>query len=423
MQHPASTGLTSGRKWTLTALFITFLCFVMLHQQFFPVNSIPALRGSNHNYSSTIGWPIKALGDDSSSTQDPLNDHRLKKPLSIPNIIHFVRLVEDPNRHNASAFNFTFHQFVAIYSAHYYMQPETIYIHTNVPEHLIHVSLEDTTNLYARAINKFPNIKYNYHFAPNRTTNGREIENLPHRSDFVRADILQKFGGIYLDDDVYLLRELHTLRHIGYESIVGRQSGGNICNAVIMSTPGNKMITAYNALMNPIYDGGWETHSVFLLTSVAQEFASVGNQVMILPQDTFFPLSWEKADLETLYQVHNKNDDDIGELEPHNNNHNTKNLTEFIDNFTLWPEDSWRVDWRLSYVMHGWTSAIKQYFENTKELIGEYDEITLEYILARNSNFARAVYPAVKDALERGFLDGPEFTQGVLEGGSKQDMT
>ena len=183
------------------------------------------------------------------------------------------------------------------------------------------------------------------------------------------------------------------------------------------------MITAYNALMNPIYDGGWETHSVFLLTSVAQEFASVGNQVMILPQDTFFPLSWEKADLETLYQVHNKNDDDIGELEPHNNNHNTKNLTEFINNFTLWPEDSWRVDWRLSYVMHGWTSAIKQYFENTKELIGEYDEITLEYILARNSNFARAVYPAVKDALEKGFLDGPEFTQGVLEGGSKQDMT
>lgn len=372
-----------------------------------------------------MGWPIKALGDNSSSRQDSLNDHRLKNHPSIPNIIHFVRLVKNPNQYDASALNFTFHQFVAIYSAHYHMQPETIYIHTNVPEHLIHVSLEDTTNIYARAINKLPNIKYNYHFAPNQTTTGREINNLPHRSDFVRADILQKFGGIYLDDDVYLLRELHTLRHIGYENIVGRQFGGNICNAVIMSTPGNKMITAYNALMNPIYDGGWETHSVFLITSVARDFASVGNQVMIAPQDTFFPLSWRKKDLKTLYQVHNDSYDDhyIGELEP-NNNHNTTNLTEFINNFTLRPKkDSWQVDWRLSYAMHGWTSAIKRSFNSTKELIGEYDGITLEYILARNSNFARALYPAVKDALEKGFLDEPGLPLGLPEGESKQHMT
>ena len=306
------------------------------------------------------------------------------------------------------------------------MQPETIYIHTNVPEHLIHVSLEDTTNIYARAINKLPNIKYNYHSAPNQTTTGREIDNLPHRSDFVRADILQKFGGIYLDDDVYLLREVHTLRHIGYENIVGQQLGGNLCNAVIMSTPGNKMMTAYNALMNPIYDGGWETHSVFLLTSVAREFASAGNQVMVVPQETFFPLSWYKEDLETLYQAHD-DDGDIGKSEP-NNNHNTANLTDFINNFALFPEeDSWRLDWRLSYTMHGWTSAIKQNFKNTKELIGEYDGITLEYILARNSNFARAVYPAVKDALEKGFLDEPGVHPLGLAGGgggigSKQDM-
>ena len=186
------------------------------------------------------------------------------------------------------------------------------------------------------------------------------------------------------------------------------------------------MITAYNALMNPIYDGGWETHSVFLLTSVAREFANVGNQVMIVPQETFFPLSWYKEDLETIYQVHN-DDGDINQSEP-NNNPNATNLTDFISNFTLsHEEDSWRLDWRLSYTMHGWTSAIKQNFKITKELIGEYDGITLEYILARNSNFARAVYPAVKDALEKGFLDEPGVHPLGLAGGgggigSKQDM-
>ena len=59
-------------------------------------------------------------------------------------------------------------------------------------------------------------------------------------------------------------------------------------------------------------------------------------------------------------------------------------------------------------MLHGWTSSIKNNFdgdENTPELFDEYKGISLEYILARNSNFARAVYPAVKDALYRGFLD------------------
>ncbi len=59
-------------------------------------------------------------------------------------------------------------------------------------------------------------------------------------------------------------------------------------------------------------------------------------------------------------------------------------------------------------MLHGWTSAIKDNFdgdENTRELFGEYKGISLDYVLARKSNFAIAVYPAVKDALDRGFLD------------------
>ena len=384
MQHPTYSKL-GVRLIVLSLVFV----LVMLHQQFFRTPSfMVALRNLDQQYFSNIGWPLE------SNRQDPLSSENA--PL-IPNIIHFVRLVDEPSKD--STLHFTFRLFVAIYSAHYYMQPETIYIHTNVPEHLI---LPSNTNFYGRAINKLPNIKYNYHYAPNQTTTGITIDNLPHRSDFVRTDVLEKFGGIYLDDDVYLLRELHTLRHIGYQNVVGRQINGKNCNAVIMATPGNRMISAYNALQNTIYDGGWETHSVFLLTSLAREFASVGNHVMIVPQDTFFPLSWEKGDLETLYQVH----PDAGELET--NNRSIKNQTEFISNFHLWPPESWRHDWRLSYVLHGWTSSIKNNFdgnENTPELFDEYKGISLDYILARNSNFARAVYPAVKDALDSGFLD------------------
>ncbi len=158
---------------------------------------------------------------------------------------------------------------------------------------------------------------------------------------------------------------------------------------------------------------------------------------MIVPQDTFFPLSWLRSDLETLYQIHSSSSSSSSSADdspsPETNNRNPlSNLTDFTSHFHLWPPQSWRRDWRLSYVLHGWTSAIKSNFdgdENAAELFGEYEEgISLDYVLARNSNFARAVYPAVKDALERGFLDQFKFAQshpeeGAGGGGSKQEMT
>lgn len=37
-------------------------------------------------------------------------------------------------------------------------------------------------------------------------------------------------------------------------------------------------------------------------------------------------------------------------------------------------------------------------------MFGKFGGITLEYVLAQNNNFARAVYPAVKHALDNGII-------------------
>ena len=212
----------------------------------------------------------------------------MKEKAAIPNIVYFVRLVDSDH---ASAFDFSFHQFVAIYSAHFRLQPETIYIHTNVEDHVVKKTLENTTNPCTLAINKLPKVKFNYHAAPNKTLNGLDIALLPHRSDFVRTDVLEKFGGIYLDNDVYVLRNLRVLSRLGFENIIGEQKYGKICNAVIMATPQNKMMQAYQILQDVVFDGGWETASVDLLTRLAQEFHDMPDHVMVMPQDAFFPLS------------------------------------------------------------------------------------------------------------------------------------
>ena len=160
----------------------------------------------------------------------------MKEIAAIPNTVYFVHLVDSDH---ASAFDFSFHQFIAIYSAHFRLQPETIYIHTNVEDHVAKEVLENTTNPYTLAINKLPKIKFNYHAAPNKNLSRIDIALLPHRSDFVRTDVPEKFGGTYLDDDVYVLRDLRALSRLGFENIIGEQKYGKICNAVIMAKPQN----------------------------------------------------------------------------------------------------------------------------------------------------------------------------------------
>ena len=324
----------------------------------------------------------------------------------IPNIVHFIHLVRLDPISGAARFEFQFRQFVAVYSAWYYLKPEIIYVHTNVNESLIEDTIRKAKSPYTQAIAQMPNVKFRYHAAPNQTTDGQEIDKIAHRSDFIRTDILQRFGGIYLDDDVYVLRDLYSLRHIGFKNVIGRQADGKVCNAVLMATPQkeepqNEMMLAYHTLMDAVFDGGWETHSIFLLTTLAREFAADPSQVLVLPQDSFFPLSWWRHDLEYLYGRHE--DTAIAVI----NNKPTSNLEIFIANFKLWQDETWERDWRTSCLLHGWTSGIPQFFNEAEqlELFGQDQGITLDYVLEGTSNFALAVLPAVKHALDKGILN------------------
>ena len=49
------------------------------------------------------------------------------------------------------------------------------------------------------------------------------------------------------------------------------------------------------------------------------------------------------------------------------------------------------------------------------EIFGKFKDVTPEYVLAQNSNFARAVYPAVKHAMDNGVLDLLKFQQSHPE--------
>ena len=142
-------------------------------------------------------------------------------PTEIPNIVHFVHLVHDPSSN--PTFEFPFRQFIAIYSAWYYLQPKTIYIHTNVERHLIDETLKRSKSPYTRAITKLPNLKFSHQTPPDHTKAGVAIDKLPNQSDFVRTVVLSDLGGIYLDEDSYVLRDLSPFRAAGFDNVVGMQ--------------------------------------------------------------------------------------------------------------------------------------------------------------------------------------------------------
>ena len=331
----------------------------------------------------------------------------------IPNIVHFVHLLKlDTNQ----TFDFPFRQFIAIYSAHYYLQPDAIYIHTNVPEYQIERRIKESNSPYTHAVSRLPRVKFSYHAATNMTSRNQTVDILANQSDFVRTSVLVKYGGIYLDDDIYILRDLKPLRQVGFENILGLQQWTEICPAVIMATKDNILMRTYHELQDTVFDGSWANHAVGLLSTLAREFSPYTRQVLITHKETFFPFSWWDDDLRIIYQVNGTQPEKAVE-----NNRPLENITEFIDHFELRqperPQDTWHVDWRLSYTLHGWNHGVEGLIEAQKgedeSLFGSFGSITLEYVLSQNSNFARAVYPAVRHAVDSGWLDAVHFEQNL----------
>ena len=298
----------------------------------------------------------------------------------IPNIVHFVHFATPPSATNLEpTILFEFSHFIAIYSAHLFLKPVLIYIHTDAHNRLS-AKAKESTDRWTRLIANLPSVRFNYVVPPERTSRGGPIRKLPHKSDFIRTQVMKKYGGIYLDEDSYVLRDFASLRRAGFRNVVGRQKDGQIGSATFLSMPESDLITAYQAQQDSVYDGNWLTHAVMLLSSLVRHFGAVEKEVLVLEQNAFFPLGWEKDDLKSMYSINEA--EIMGEW-----SYTAKVMTKILN-------------WNNSYAIHGYHTALL----TEKIDFGIFGGITLEYVLARTSNFARAVYPAVEHAMKQGIV-------------------
>lgn len=217
---------------------------------------------------------------------------------------------------------------------------------------------------------------------------------------------MKKWGGVFMDEDSYLLKDLVGLRQAGYKNVVARQIDGKVGCGMFLSVPDSQLVTAYQTLQDDVFDGRWTTHSVDLLTRLTDEFSVLDKEVLVMDHTAFFPLSWKAGDLATIYEVGGPSDNSTTQ------NPSNFNLTSFVDTFEMKVQNTGRDLWKTSYALHGFNSEVK----GSAEYFGEFGGITLDYVLARNSNFARAIYPVIKYALtDSALADGVLADKGVAD--------
>lgn len=314
----------------------------------------------------------------------------------VPNIAHFVHLLPP-----GQPLRFDIKQFLAYYSVHHHQRPESIFIYVNQDAESIDEA-RTADDAITRSVFRIPGVEFRYVPLRGKTASGMPFTGgFSHESDFIRTRILVEQGGFYMDEDTYLIRSLQPLRETGYRNIIARQFNGQTGCGMLMASPNSRLMRAYHGLQERVYDGSWGDHAIVLLDKISRLYEEVEKEVLPLNYDAFFPFTWELWGLETIFKVHTDVDgvDDV-DLR--------LNDTVLMDLFTLdkdFQKVDWRWNWSQSWTIHGYFHALDAtQGEERRNIFGPYGDITLDYLLARNSNFARAVYPALRDALDSGIL-------------------
>lgn len=307
--------------------------------------------------------------------------------------MHYVWLL---NGHDD--FRVDFKLFVSLYSASLYFKPDLIYIHSDAsPEQWDKAKTgSDETTRWTLSID---NVVHHWITPPKYTLNCTEIERVEHVSDFVRTQQLYHYGGVYMDADVFALRDIRVLRESGFSNVVAIEDPGKINNGLMLSKARNPLLAIFMREQHLVFDNGWLTHSVELLSTIAYRLQVVPGLVLILGTKAFTPSSWTINGVESLFNPHTEIEastpsERIDEL--------PKTPTSFGDAIDYWnhrndeQREEWEFDYSSSYVIHAFKGIADSEWPK---------KVDLDYILARQSNLARAVYPAVKHAIDVGVVD------------------
>jgi len=160
----------------------------------------------------------KLLFDNQTFDFTNFNNDIGSRKLIVPNIVHFIQF-------DMKTLNFV--TFICLLSAWYNHKPSKIYLHTNLKQVLADSFYIDVLKNVTGEALEIHELKKPTHVF------GQRLSSTHHSSDIARIQILMKYGGIYLDEDVYVVKNLNRFRH--FECSIGWPETQNIGSQVILA--------------------------------------------------------------------------------------------------------------------------------------------------------------------------------------------
>ena len=117
---------------------------------------------------------------------------------------------------------------------------------------------------------------------------------MEHQSDVARLQILLEVGGIYIDDDVYILKSLNELRV--HEMVLGEENYDALANSVILASKNAWFLHRWYSEYKNFNGTRWSDSSCFVPWSLWRFFPTT---VTVIKEKMLRP-NWEEIEFTYL---------------------------------------------------------------------------------------------------------------------------
>ncbi|XP_078614737.1 uncharacterized protein LOC144883892 isoform X2 [Branchiostoma floridae x Branchiostoma japonicum] len=189
---------------------------------------------------STFGWVARKLfyrlNEPVLRGEEPLpHDHYV-----VPNIFHYVWF---------SCHDFRFHHLLSV---------KSMYLRAKADRIIIWTDCTPSGHNWDEAVRDIPVLEVRQRGQPSDIW-GNVINNVPHRSDITRMEVLKEYGGVYVDWDVFAMKPFHPLRR--FDFVLGNEIAG-LNNGLILSKKDAPFLKVWWENYKHFDDNKWNFHSV-----------------------------------------------------------------------------------------------------------------------------------------------------------------
>ena len=159
------------------------------------------------------------------------------KQLIVPNMVHFIHFDSE---------KISFITFICILSAYYNQLPNIMFVHTNMDlQGRYFKTLEDVIGTRLKIVRTS---KPTHVF-------GQKLSSVQHASDVARIKIMMQYGGIILDEDVFVVKSLNSFRH--FELSLGWPVGQNLGSQVLVGHKQARLLPLWLSLYQEYRPAMW----------------------------------------------------------------------------------------------------------------------------------------------------------------------